>query len=139
MPDPTEAKHIQHPAGTNQDGAYGHLLPSEHLHRPPGFTKPFNTSTTNNRIDVKNNWKREVGDDIMMAIAGNFQRYCGNQTATESLRDPTIESIKMVCSTTRAPSQKTVYSITTMVTAFQSRRSTTSASISTRTSPCMFR
>ena len=69
---------------------------------PPGFTKPFNTSTTYNWINVKDNWKREVGDDITMAIAGNFQRYCGNQTTTEPLRDPTTESIKRACSTARA-------------------------------------
>ena len=68
---------------------------------PPGFTNHLHTSTTYNWMNVKDKWKREIGVDIPTAIAGNFQRYCGNQTTTESLCDPTTESIRKACSTAR--------------------------------------
>ena len=73
---------------------------------PRGFTKPRNTSTTYSWVNTKDRQKREVGVDITMAIAANLQRYCGNTTTTDSLCDPTPETIKKACSAASASVSK---------------------------------
>ncbi|ELP89413.1 WD domain containing protein, partial [Entamoeba invadens IP1] len=66
---------------------------------PPlnGLVKPNISSSIYGWINVKDHKKREIGYEISIQLANQYQRYCTPTVSTEPLWDPTPEIVKKSC------------------------------------------
>ena len=68
---------------------------------PPGYKKPKNTSTIYSWINVKEHRKREIGYDITLQLASQYQRYAIPSITIDPLWDPSTEKVKRTCLVSR--------------------------------------